>query len=361
MRIIFTGGGTAGHVNPAIAIAKYYKKRHKDAEILFVGTPNGIEKKLAQKEGIAFKGVEVRGLKRDLKAVSYNLKTVSLAINSLSQAKKIIDDFKPDLVFGCGGYASFPLIKKASSMGIHTMILEVNAYAGLTTKILASSANEIFIAFDETLDYLKKSQHKKVIKSGCPVKEDLLFGEPESAKEKLGFADKPFVVSFWGSMGALYMNQKMVDFVNTKDDSFYHLHATGDSAFSWFSEKTKGCKSQIVPYIYNMPDVLSAADLVISRAGAMTLNELSMMGKAAIVVPSPFVAENHQEKNARALEKVGGVKVMLEKEISGQDILQECKNLLAEPSKLEQMGKNIKKTANLNSNEIIYKRILDVK
>lgn len=359
MRIIITGGGTAGHVNPGIAIAKYYKKRHKDTEILFVGTKNGIEKSLAVKQNFKYEEVEVHGLKRgfNVKSMIKNIQIATEALKSISQAKKIIKEFNPDIIIGCGGYVSFPVVYAGQKLGVKTVILEVNIFAGVTTKILSKKCDRILVAFSDTKNNLDKSVLNKVLVTGSPTMEDFQILDKKKAKESLGFTEKPLVVSFWGSTGALYMNKKMVDFVNNKDDSFVHIHATGKNAYSWFLEEADNTKSQICEYIYNMPEVMAGADLIICRGGASTIAEISTMGKPSIIVPSPYVAENHQEKNARVIENVFGCKVMLEKDITGDDILKECTKLLENPQDLEKMGKNIKKLSNPNSNEIIYNEI----
>ena len=360
MRIIITGGGTAGHVNPGIAIAKYYQKRHKDAEILFVGTEKGIENKLTKNEGFNFKSVDVSGLSRSLspKKIAYNIKASAKALKSVSDAKKIIKEFKPDLIIGCGGYASFSMVYAGTKLKIKTMVLEVNIFPGITTKILSKKCDKILLAFADSTKYLDKKVLDKVLVTGSPTKEDFKIIDKNIAKQKLGIENKPLVVSFWGSTGALHMNEKMVDFVNLKDDSFIHIHATGKNSYESFSKKANGNNTQILEYIYNMPQVMAAADVVICRGGAATLAEISIMGKPAIIVPSPYVAENHQEKNARVIENIGGCKVLLEKQTTGAEILSETKKMIDDTNKLENMSKNIQKLANFDSNKMIYNEII---
>ncbi|MFI3227270.1 MAG: undecaprenyldiphospho-muramoylpentapeptide beta-N-acetylglucosaminyltransferase [Clostridia bacterium] len=362
MKIIISGGGTAGHVNPGIAIAKYYQKRHPDTQILFVGTEKGIEKSLATNEGFDYASVEVSGLKRSFspKGIAQNVKISAQALKSVGIAKKIIKDFHPDVIIGCGGYVSFPVVYAGQKLGVKTIVLEVNIFAGVTTKVLSKKCDKILLAFSDTKQHLNRRVLDKVLVTGSPTKEDFKIIDKQIARKALKLSEKPLVVSFWGSTGALYMNKKMVDFTQHKDDSFIHIHATGKNAFEWFKNEANGENSEIVEYIYNMPRVMAAADLVICRGGAATISELSIMGKPAIIVPSPYVAENHQEQNARTIERAGGCKVMLEKEISGDDILNECKKLLKQPQKLAQMSKNIAKLANSNSNELIYNVLVEL-
>ncbi|MFI3114525.1 MAG: undecaprenyldiphospho-muramoylpentapeptide beta-N-acetylglucosaminyltransferase [Clostridia bacterium] len=360
MRIIITGGGTAGHVNPGIAIVKYYKKRHPDTEILFVGTENGIEKKLVESEKFEFRSIEAKGLHRDfsLKGIFENIKISKNALKSAKEATSIIEDWKPDIVIGCGGYASFPVMWSAQKLNVKTIVLEVNIFAGITTKILSKKADKILLAFSQTRNYLDKKTLEKVVVSGSPTREDFRIMDKKIAKKSLGLPDKPFVVSFWGSTGALYMNQKMVEFINHKDASFEHIHATGKNSYEWFVESlVEHNSSNVVEYIYNMPKVMAAADLVICRGGAATISEICIMGKPAIIVPSPYVAENHQEENARTIEKAGGCVVMLEEDIKGRDILRQCQKMLEDKELLETMSVKISKLANLSSNELIYNEI----
>lgn len=359
MRIIITGGGTAGHVNPGIAIAKYYEKRNKGTEVLFVGTDRGIEKKLAKSEGYKFKGIDIEGFKRSFKPndILINSKRALKSAKSLSSAKKIIKEFKPDIIIGCGGYASFPMVYAGVLSKIKTVVLEVNIFPGVTTKILSKKCDKILLAFEESQKYLNKNVLEKVIVSGSPTKEEFEILDQNEMKTKLLKTQKPLVVSFWGSIGAKYMNEKMVDFINQKDDSFHHIHATGKTAFESMKEKTKNKNSEVLEYIYNMAEVMSAADLVICRGGAATLSEISLMAKPSIIVPSPYVAENHQEKNARIIEKAGGCVVMLEHDISGKDILDKTKEIIFDTKKLNEMSENIKKMSNVKSNEVIYDTI----
>ncbi len=356
MRIIITGGGTAGHVNPGIAIAKYYLNKHPDTEILFVGTENGIEKKLAEKEGISFESIKVYGLKRSVspKNIIKNTKRAFTALNSVGDCKKIIKRFKPDIIIGLGGYVSFPMTYAGTKMGVKTIVLEVNFVAGVATKVLSKRSDKVLLAFKETEKYFDKRVLDKVLVTGAPTKDDFTYIDKDVAKEKLGLLGKKVVLSVWGSVGAKFMNEKMVDFCNRLDDEFHHIHATGKASFPWFSSQTVNSKSDIREYIYDMGITLAAADVVLCRAGASTLKELAIMKKPAIIVPSPFVAENHQEKNARLLEKENACIIITENESTGDILFDECIKLLNDTKKLDEMSKNIENFANVDSNLLIY-------
>lgn len=369
MKLLITGGGTGGHVNPGLAIAKYVQSRRTDAEVRFAGTSTGIESKLVPREGYQLYTVDVRGLKRSLSpsAIMYNIATLEKSLTATSKAKKILKEYKPDVVVGCGGYASFPMVHAAQQLHIPTVLLEVNAFPGVVTKSCAKKADRVLISFENTRALLE--DRPNIHLTGAPVRGDIIFADRQKAREKLGLAEKEkLVVSFWGSLGALYMNRHMAGFIQleSEHDSFRHIHATGAAAYKWLpdSVKEKGVDLDKHPnielreYIYDMADVMAAADLVICRAGAATLGELCVLGKPSIIVPSPYVAENHQEKNARALEQKGACKVITEPECTPQKLYDAVTELLVDDKKLEEMGRCAKTMAIVDSSEKIYRHIL---
>ena len=369
MKLMITGGGTGGHVNPGLAIAKYFQMKRPDTEIRFAGTEKGIETKLVPREGYPLDTIDVRGFRRSMKPKDcmYNLVAAEKAITSVPKAKKILKAYQPDCVIGCGGYASYPMVAAAQKMGIPTVLLEVNALPGKVTRKLAPKADRILISFEETRVLLGESPN--IYLTGAPVRNEIVFAKRSEARKKMGFTNEKLVVSFWGSMGALYMNRHMADFIEleTREDRFYHIHATGSAAKKWMPQliREKGVVLDMHPnvqlreYIYDMADVLAAADLVICRGGAATVGELCCLGKPSIIVPSPYVAENHQEKNARALESAGACAVMTEAECTGEKLYEKTMELLSEPQKLQEMGVCASKLAVLDSAEKIYQAILE--
>jgi UDP-N-acetylglucosamine--N-acetylmuramyl-(pentapeptide) pyrophosphoryl-undecaprenol N-acetylglucosamine transferase len=370
MKLLITGGGTGGHVNPGLAIAKYVQSRRPDAEIRFAGTAAGIESRLVPREGYHLYTIDVRGLKRSFapSAIAYNIATLQKSLKATSDAKKILKEFQPDAVIGCGGYASFPMVNAAQKMHIPTVLLEVNALPGVVTKSCAKKADRVLISFENTRALLENRPNIHL--TGAPVRGEIIFADRQKAREKLGLAeDEKLVVSFWGSIGALYMNRHMVEFIRleSEKDAFRHIHATGAAAAKWLPESVKEAgvdlekhpNIDIREYIYDMADVMAAADLVICRAGAATLGELCVMGKPSVIVPSPFVAENHQEKNARALEQKGACVVITEPECTAEKLYDTVTSLLDDEARLEEMSKAASQMAIVDSSEKIYRHILE--
>lgn len=370
MKLLITGGGTGGHVNPGLAIAKYVQTRRANAEVRFAGTSTGIESKLVPREGYQLYTVDVRGLRRSFSpsAIAYNVATLQKSLTASAKAKKILREYQPDVVIGCGGYASFPMVHAAQQLHIPTVLLEVNAFPGVVTKSCAKKADRVLICFENTRALL--DNRPNIHLTGAPVRGEIIFVQREEARQKLGLADgEKLVVSFWGSMGALYMNRHMAGFIKleSQDDAFRHIHATGASAYKWLPDSVremgvdldKHPNIELREYIYDMADVMAAADLVICRAGAATLGELCVLGKPSIIVPSPYVAENHQEKNARALEKKGACQVITEPECTPEKLYQAVTELLSDDAKLKEMGRCAKTMAIVDSSEKIYQHILE--
>ena len=348
MNVIFTCGGTAGHVNPALALARYMQEKDSSVKVLFVGTPKGIERGLVEKAGYDFAGVEVSNFHRSLSpaGIRHNLHTLKILGSSRREAKAIIKNFKPDLVVGTGGYASFPTVKAAAKMGIPTAVHESNMIPGLTTKMLESSVKCVMVGFEDCRRHYKHPE--KIVVTGTPVRGDFFALTKAEARAALGYTDdKALVVSFWGSLGASTMNAQMVSFFQREKEDFYpfhHIHAAGSGSWASLSEAAQKLSLQddmldLRQYIHNMDVVMAAADLVISRAGASTLSELTALGKAAILVPSPFVVANHQEKNARLLEEHGGAVVLTEAEATGSALYDAAAAILSDKAKRENMEK----------------------
>lgn len=371
MKLYITGGGTGGHVTPGLAIARYFESKRSDMEVRFAGTSRGIESRLVPREGYALDTVEIVGLRRAFSpsAIGHNLNALRLAAASIGTAKKLLRKAQPDVVIGCGGYASFPIVSAAQKLGIPTVLLEVNAFPGITTKMLAKKADKVLICFEEARELVGGGE--KVVLTGSPVRGEIVFADRAKARAKLGLApEDKLVVSFWGSMGAKYMNEHMAGMLaleSKKGTRFRHVHATGSAAVRWLPKMAReqgavleGGQIELTEYIYDMASYMAAADLVICRAGAATIGELCALGRASIMVPSPYVAENHQEKNARALEHAGACEVLLEHDASPEKLLQMTERLLADHTKREAMGRSAAKLAQLDAGEKIYQEILSV-
>ena len=367
MNVIFTCGGTAGHVNPALALAGYMKEKHPDARFLFVGTPDGMEKGLVEKAGYDYTGVEVSNFRRKFNAegIRHNLHTAKTLLTSRTEARHILDRFSPDLVVGTGGYASYPIVRAAAKRGIPTAVHESNMIPGLTTKLLEEKVDKIMVGFEDCRAHYKHPD--KVEVTGTPVRGDFFRLTKQEARDTLKIDDNvPLVVSFWGSLGASTMNEYMVDFFRREAEEgypFHHIHAAGRGSWPAMQRalQEKGLSHphlDVREYIYDMAVVMRAADLVISRAGASTISELTALGMPTVMVPSPYVVANHQEKNARILEKHGGAVVLTEPEASGERLYDITREILSDPARLTSMSRGMAELGILDATERIYKTVM---
>jgi len=359
-KVLLAGGGTAGHINPAIAIAKHIRAKNPQADIRFVGTHRGMEEDLVKKEGFHIDFIDVRGFKRKL--TPYNIGALKCVFTSQKEAAALIDDFKPDIVIGTGGYVSWPVLHMAAKRGIPTAIHEQNAFPGLTTRLLSKEVDVVMICFDAVKARIKK--FKRTVLTGNPIREEVLFKNKAECKEKLGMTDKPLLLSFAGSLGARVMNENFIDFIakTGTDKKFYHVHATGTRGYLWVPDKLREAgfiesenpHVQVKEYIYNMPDLLAAADVVVCRSGAITLAELAVQGKCAILVPSPNVTNDHQNYNARAFSDIGAAKIIDESNLSGDLLKKEIYALLDDENARHEMEEKARTLAVYDSNERIY-------
>lgn len=347
MKVLISGGGTAGHINPAIAVAKRMKEEY-NAEILFVGRESGMEKDLVKKEGFDIRYIEVEGLVRKL--TLKNVKVLVKYINAIKKAKKIIKDFAPDVVVGTGGYVCAPVMSAARSLKIPTVIHEQNVFPGMTVKMAASFADCVAISFDDMKKYVSEKVAQKCVLTGNPLRENLFDLTYEQARENLGIKDEIFIVIFGGSLGAKTINDALCDIVNNLDRKKVKILAgTGVRFHNEVMEKINKDKLsediQILPYIYNMNEVLPAADLVVSRSGAVTVSEICAMGKASVLIPSPNVTHNHQEYNARSVADKGAALMICERDIKEHTISDKVNALINNKEKLCEMAQKAKSIA----------------
>lgn len=366
MRVLITGGGTGGHVNPALAIANTIKQNDHDAVIAYVGTKRGIENKLVPKAGYPMYYVDVKGIKRSLSPS--NIKAAYLALTSPIKAKKIIREFKPDIVVGTGGYVSWPVVKAASQMGIPTALHESNAIAGVAVKMLQKSVDRIYLNFEKTGESLS-CDRAKLMKVGNPILGGFSSMTREEARKKLGITDKYkyVILSYAGSMGAEKVNDAVLCLMReftAKHPEVYHIHATGSIELELCTSQFKEmgldkCENiELCEYIYDMPVRMAAADITINRAGAMTISELAATGKCSIFIPSPNVAENHQYKNAKVLSDAGAAALFEEKELTdgAKPLIEEVEKLLSdEGDELRaERSEKIRQFAVSDANKLIY-------
>ena len=369
MRVIFTCGGTAGHINPAIALAGLLRQRQSGTEILFVGARGGMESRLVPKAGYDFRGVDISSFYRSLSpsAVKHNAVSVLNLLRSPAEAREILQEFRPDLVVGTGGYASYPMVRCAAKNGIPTAVHESNAVPGLTTRKLEKLADRVMVGFEACRQYYRCPD--KVVVTGTPVRGDFFTLTREQARAKLGLADeRPLLLSFWGSLGASVMNRHTVDLLRLESEKrpFYHIHAAGRAGFPEMQRQLREAGVELArcpeldlrEYIYDMAVVMRAADLVICRAGASTISELTALAVPAIIVPSPYVVNNHQEKNARILQQAGAAVLLREEECSGQRLYEEAGRILQSPETRAAMGAAMGKLGVPDAADRIYDTVM---
>ena len=350
MNVVFTCGGTGGHINPAIAVANIWKERYPDSNILFVGGGDELEKQLVSKAGYQLRGVPAHGIWRgkSFKALKGNVRAVYTTLRGISKCKKIFKEFKPDIIVGTGGYASFQALYAGHSMKIPTCVHESNAMPGMTTKMASKFVDKVLVCFPESVKHYPDASKVEVV--GMPVRREFIYTQKAAARKELGLDERPVIVSTFGSQGAMAMNRVIADiFKLEQDDGFpyQHIHAVGSYGWEWMPElvKEKGVDLEkarsitMKEYVYNMPTVMAAADVVISRAGASTCNEIAASGTPCVLIPSPNVTNNHQEKNARALERPGGAVVVLEKDCTAKKIYNEVRAIVDDPARCREMSK----------------------
>ncbi len=349
MRFVLTCGGTAGHVNPALAVAGRLKELMPESEFLFLGAEGKMEMDLVPRAGYEIRPLKITNIARgrSLSAMAHNLDTVKNVLASEHEAKKILKDFRPDAVIGTGGYVCYPVLAAAARLHIPTLVHESNALPGLTTRMLADKVDAILVGFEESRKHY--AQPDKVTVTGTPVRGEFSRYTKESARAELGLdPHQPLVVSVWGSLGSGHMNGVITEMLPRLQGQkrFRMIHSVGSRDHAEFVKTLRekkldpaDCNVDAREYIFDMPRVMAAADLILCRAGASTLAELTYMGKPVVIVPSPNVTDNHQEKNARVLEKAGGAKVFLEGEFDAESLLAEIERLLRSPEELERMSR----------------------
>lgn len=367
MRVLMCGGGTAGHINPALEIAAKIRREDPYAVIEYVGTEKGLETKLVPKAGYKLHFVKVEGIKRKL-TVS-NIKAIFHAVTSVYEAQKIVKSFKPDIVIGTGGYACWPTLKAAANLGIPAVVHESNAIPGLTTRMLSKYIDKVLLNFEESQSYFDSGK-EKLLCVGNPVNHKMFTIEKQACRKELCIdGNKKMLLSYGGSLGARRMNEIIFDMISNSllPDDLIHIHATGasywDSAKEYFSAKgftlkdeetlVKG-NTEIKKYIYNMPELMACADIIVCRAGAMTVSEIAAMGKCAIFIPSPNVTDDQQYKNAMVLKRNGVADLIRESELNSEVLANKVKSYLCDEQKMTYMSREVKKYAKPDCLDIIY-------
>lgn len=366
MKVIIAAAGTAGHINPGIAIANKIKQEEKNSKIIFIGTTRGLENDLIPRAGYELKTIEAYGLSKKLSVE--NIKKMYKTFRGFGEAKKIMQEFKPDVVIGTGGYICGATITAAHKLKIPTMLHESNSFPGKAVKMLAKKTDTVLVSFEDAMPRIKKA--KNIVYTGTPVKikkQEYGINEKNRILEEIGLnATKPIVLVSGGSQGAQKINEAIIDIIQNKRNKNYKMiWATGPKQFDTVKETLENCyininsvdDIKIMPYIYNMEKVMNVADVVIGRAGAMTVTEIANLGKPSILVPLPNVSHNHQLYNAKVLEKIGAAKIILNEELTGEKLNQVIEEIALDKSKMQKMGENALKVATSQAEEKIYQEI----
>ncbi len=354
MNVVFTCGGTGGHINPAIAVANCWKERHPEDQILFIGSKGRMEEDLVPQAGFAIETIEAKGISRSLSlaGIKQNIQAITYVLQSVGKCKKILQTFGADIVVGTGGFASFPALMAASLLKIPTCVHEANAMPGLTTRMIAKRADKVLTCFADSAKYY--NDPAKVETVGMPVRDAFVFTKREDARKELGLTEELLVVSAFGSQGAKAMNEAVSELLVLEQQAgfpFHHIHATGSYGWEWMPDRVKalGVDLEKAPmitlqeYIYNMPTLMAAADVIISRAGASSCNEIAAAGTPCILIPSPNVTDDHQTKNAKALADHGAAVLLPETECTPARLMAEIQKLLDSEASRKEMKRALHK------------------
>lgn len=364
MRVIIAAAGTGGHINPAIAIANKIKKENKKAEILFIGTNRGLETDLVPRAGYELKTIEAHGLSKKINME--NIKEIFQTIQGIKQAKEIIKQFEPDIVIGTGGYICGPVFVAAQKLKIPTVVHESNAYPGTAVKMLAKKTDAILVGFKEAKARIKNA--KKIVVTGTPTKAKKMQLTPMQRKqlfEQNGLVEGlPIVLIFGGSQGAKAINDSIIGILrNNLNENYQIIWAAGPTQYDGIMQVLSGCKIKnvkILPYIYNMDEIMNLADLVIARSGAMTITEISNIGKPAIFIPLPNVSHNHQEYNAKVLADIGAAEIILNEDLNETLLNSRITKIISNKEKMERMGETANRISIENVEDRIYQEIYNV-
>ena len=367
MKVIIAAAGTGGHINPGIAIANKIKEEQKESKIIFIGTTRGLENDLVPRAGYELKTIDAYGLSKKISIE--NIKKMWKTAKGYGEAKKIIQEFQPDIVIGTGGYICGATISAAHSLKIPTLLHESNAFPGKAVKMLAKKTNTILVSFEDAKGRIKNA--KNIVYTGTPVK---IKKKEYSINEKLkiikGFEiseTKPIVLIFGGSQGAQKINEAILTIIENKLNKKYQiLWATGPKQYDVIKEKLEDKNinmnyienTKIVPYIYNMEEAMNVANMIVARSGAMTITEISNLGKPSILIPLPNVSGDHQYYNAKVLEDIGAAKIIKNDELTGTMLNDTIEEIVLNQAKENQMGKNAEKVSTQDVEEKIYKEIL---
>jgi len=373
MKAIIAAAGTGGHINPALAIANKIKQEEPNSEIIFVGTDRGLENDLIPRAGYDLKRIEAYGFNRKISLD--NVKKMYKTFKSIGQAKKIIQDFKPDIMIGTGGYICLPVALAASKLKVPIVLHESNAFPGVAIKMLSKKASAILVGFEDAKKRIRNTENVVVVGNPSKVKK-IAFTNSQKEKilKEIGLTDieKPIVLVFGGSQGAQKINESFINIISKKINEKYQIiWATGPNQYEIIKAKLQSLNInidnisnvKILPYIYNMEEVMNCVDLVVSRSGAMTITEISIVGKPSIFIPFPYATENHQEYNAKVLEKVGAAKIILDADLDFNILNSTINAIISDKEKMCRMSENAHAVEIKNVEDKIYvelRRIMEM-
>lgn len=369
MRVLIAAGGTAGHINPALAIADKVVNVLPESKVLFVGRPDGMEAKLVKKAGYDFHGIKMAGIQRSLSFsnIKKNVKAAYYYAAAFPHVKKLINDFKPDICVGTGGYVCSAVLKEAAKMGVKTVTHESNSYPGLTTKLLSKTADMVFLFSEDCLKHLKHTENCVI--TGNPLRNNIPIEEKDSARKRLGLPNDFTILSLGGSLGAKKINEAVAELMawEQKKGNINHIHSyggNGKDTFGGLLEQNNVDKSSdrliLKEYIDNMYTCMCAADLIIARAGSMTLTEIMAIGRPSILIPYPNATENHQYYNAKTLQDADAAILKEDKELTGKWLIEEVEKLYHDTQRLTEMRVNARRLAKTDAADVILSKMIDL-
>ena len=369
MKVIIAAAGTAGHINPGIAIANKIKEEERDSEIIFIGTDRGLEKDLVPRAGYELKTIDAYGLSKKISIE--NVKKMYKTLKGIEMANKIIKDFKPDIVIGTGGYICGAVVLAASRNKIPVILHESNSFPGKAIKMMGRKANTVLVSFEDAKKRITTC--KNVVLTGTPVKikkQDYSINKKIEIIKNFGLSEvKPIILIFGGSQGAQKINEAVIDIIKDKLNKNYQIiWATGPKQYDIIKDELKNINmdinkienAKIVPYIYNMEEVENISDVIVARSGAMTITEISNLGKPSILIPLPNVSNNHQMYNAKVLENIGAAKILLNDTLNAKDLNSSINEIVLDKDTLNTMGRNAFKIATTDAQDKIYREIKKV-
>lgn len=366
MKVVIAAAGTGGHINPGIAIANKIKQEQKNSEIIFIGTTRGLENELVPRAGYKLKTIEAYGLSKKISIE--NIKKMYKTFKGYGEAKKILEDFKPDIVIGTGGYICGAVITAAKKLKIPTMLHESNAFPGVAVKVLAKKTDTILVSFKDAIPRIKNA--KNIVFTGTPVKlrkKDYTNAQKSDIIKEVGLKEtKPIILVFGGSQGAKKINEALLNIIKNKLNKEYQIiWATGPKQYDIIKEELENNSininniegTKILPYIYNMEELMNVVDLVVARSGAMTITEISNVGKPSILIPLPNVSHNHQLHNAKVLENEKAAKIILDENLAGENLNKTINDILLNKNVIKEMGENALKMSTTDIENKIYNEI----